>query len=152
MPAMAKTLALTFVLIAACTVAVAAELPLRTEKDDSSISIKQGDRVLATYQLQPQKDVNLSVESGCYFHPLKTPAGVTVTGVGPADHPHHRGVFLAWVEMRGSINADFWGWGEHAPKDGRRIVNRELPKPVPPRNGGFEARNQWMADEQVVLD
>src|SRR5688500_8889791 len=65
---------------------------------------------IAQYQLQRPADTKLSVESACYFHPVTTPKGVVVTEVGPSDHPHHRGIFLAWVEMHGRHDADFWGW------------------------------------------
>ena len=45
-----------------------------------------------------------------------------MTDVNPKDHPHHRGIFLAWVETHGKKDADFWGWGEPAPTKGRKIV------------------------------
>jgi hypothetical protein len=150
---MAHVLALVVPLLVACSVAAAAELPVKTVKQDAAVSLVQGKKVFATYRLEPQKETALSVESGCYFHPLKTPAGVTVTEVGPPDHPHHRGVFLAWVEMRGKTDADFWGWGEHAPKHERRIVHREVTEILDSDNtGGFIARNDWMAGDEVVLE
>jgi hypothetical protein len=133
--------------------AIAADAPLiETTRDDAAISIKQGDQVLAKYQLQPDRNAELAVESACYFHPLKTPAGVTVTEFAPPDHPHHRGVFLGFVEMRGDVDADFWGWGEHAPKDGRRIVNRAIRKLPDGSANGFVAINQWVAGDDVVID
>ena len=79
---------------------------------------------IVTYWYERPEDSKLPVESGCYFHPLHTPKGVVVTDVAPPDHPHHRGVFLGWVEMHGKKDADFWGWGEHAPVKGRQIVNK----------------------------
>src|SRR5688572_28189472 len=150
MPAMVKLIALLVVLP---VVAHAADVPvIETTRDDSSISIKQGDKILAKYQLQPDKNSSLSVESACYFHPLKTPAGITVTEVAPPDHPHHRGVFLGFVEMRSDVaEGDFWGWGEHAPKDGRRIVNREIRKLPDGSANGFIAINQWLAGDTVVI-
>ena len=151
MPAMLKLIALLVVLPAA---ALAADAPaIETTRDDASISIKQGENVLVKYQLQPDKNTDLSVASACYFHPLKTPAGITVTEVAPPDHPHHRGVFLGFVEMRGDVaDADFWGWGEHAPKDGRQIVNREIRKLHDGSGNGFVAINQWLAGDAVVID
>jgi hypothetical protein len=104
------------------------------------------------YQLQPSPDTKLSVESACYFHPVRTPKGVVVTEVAPSDHLHHRGIFLAWVEMHGKHDADFWGWGEHAPKKGRRIVNRQVSQPVFDANAaGFRALNDWLAETNLVL-
>ncbi|MDQ3439909.1 MAG: PmoA family protein, partial [Planctomycetota bacterium] len=149
---MAKWVWFTFIVLVAGRLLIAEEPPLKTMKDGAAISIKHGDKVVAVYQLQPQKNTKLSVESGCYFHPLMTPAGVAVTEVGPADHPHHRGVFLAWVEMHGRKHADFWGWGEHAPKNDRRIVNRDVTKIFAGATGGFVATNQWLAEDEVVID
>jgi hypothetical protein len=104
------------------------------------------------YRLQRPADSKLSVESACYFHPVKTPEGVVVTEVGPADHPHHRGIFLAWVEMHGKVDADFWGWGEHAPTKDRTIVNREISDLVAnPKAAGFRAVNDWLAETNVVI-
>jgi hypothetical protein len=82
------------------------------------------DTPIFKYQLQLPKESKLAVESACFFHPLCTPSGIAVTDLAPADHPHHRGVFFGFVEMRGANHdADFWGWGEHAPKDDRKIMN-----------------------------
>ncbi|MEX2138427.1 MAG: DUF6807 family protein [Pirellulales bacterium] len=121
--------------------------------DAVSYKSQDGETVLR-YQLKGGAEKKLSVESGCYFHPFATPAGVTVTEVAPDDHPHHRGIFLAFVEMHGEKDADFWGWGEHAPKDGRVIVNRSviagggLPQTKSPE---FVADNEWIAEGQVML-
>lgn len=102
----------------------------------------------ATYQLSPPPNSGLTVRSGGYIHPFKTPAGAVVTDVAPADHTHHRGVFLGWVEMHGAVDADFWGWGEHAPIKDRQIINRA----VEVRDaGGFTATNEWVAGDTVVL-
>ena len=65
-------------------------------------------RTMVTYQLKAPAGAGLPVESGGFFHPVTTPSGVVVTDLAPADHRHHRGVFLAWVEMHGRKDADFW--------------------------------------------
>lgn len=101
------------------------------------------------YQLVPLADAKLSVTSGCYFHPLKTPAGVAVTDVAPDDHRHHRGVFLAFLEMHGRKDADFWGWGEHAPVKDRQIVNTKISEMAD--GAGFQARNEWRAEGDAIL-
>ena len=104
---------------------------------------------LVRYQLKLPMGSALTVESACYFHPLKTPAGVTVTDVAPLDHRHHRGIFFAWLEVHGQEKAaDFWGWGEHAPTKGRRIVSRD----IVPSEDGFTAHNEWLADGVVMID
>lgn len=112
---------------------------------------RQGMEV-ARYQLSKPPGTALSVDSGCYFHPFATPKGITVTEVGPPDHPHHRGIFLAWVEMHGRQDADFWGWGEHAPKQDRRIVNRSVTNIFTEGvNARFTARNEWLAGADVLV-
>ncbi len=120
---------------------------LSVVRQPDSIVIKAGDQVVVNYRLTRPADSKLAVESGCYFHPLATPKGTVITEVAPADHLHHRGVFLAFVEMHGKKDADFWGWGEHAPKAGRKIVNREIAISA----NGFAANNSWEADGVVLV-
>ncbi len=107
---------------------------------------------LLRYQLRPPAAGGPGVESAAYLHPLSTPGGTVVTDVGPDDHPHHRGVFLSWVEMHGAKDADFWGWGEPAPMEGRRIVNKSVDAPRPELGAArFRAVNEWMADGTRLL-
>ena len=120
---------------------------VRATRDGRALVVSAGEREILRYQLEKPADVKLPVESGCYVHPLRTPAGTVVTDVAPADHPHHRGVFLAWFDMKGKKPADFWGWGAHAPIKDRRIVNREAEETA----GGFRARNEWLAEGEVLL-
>ncbi len=114
----------------------------------TSVSLSRGDAKspVVTYQLRGKPNKDLSVESACYFHPFTTPSAVTVTEVAPDDHRHHRGIFLAFVEMHGAVDADFGGWGEHAPKENRVIVNREHRS-----NGSIVAENEWRTDNQIIM-
>ena len=135
--------------------AVAAESAvLKIDQSPESVRIFAAEgREMVRYQLtRPTQGSAAAAESGCYFHPLATPAGIPVTVVAPADHKHHRGIFLGWVEMHGKKSGDFWGWGEHAPTMGRRIVHRAL-KEV--RSAGekasFIALNDWRAEEETLL-
>jgi hypothetical protein len=120
---------------------------VRTTRASGSLVVSAGGREVLRYQLEKPADVKLPVESGCYVHPLRTPAGTVVTDVAPADHPHHRGLFLAWFDMKGKKDADFWGWGAFAPVKDRRIVNREAAETP----GGFRARNEWLAEGEALL-
>lgn len=46
---------------------------------------------------------------GAYIHPLRTPGGQVVTDDFAPDHPHQKGVFLAWTKAKaGSRPVDFW--------------------------------------------
>ncbi|HJV98490.1 MAG TPA: PmoA family protein [Arthrobacter sp.] len=41
-----------------------------------------------------------------YLHPVRSLAGTTVTEAGPADHPHHLGLSIAFSDVNGT---NFWG-------------------------------------------
>lgn len=116
------------------------------------ITVKYGNRDLCAYQLTQPFGSGLSVGSACYFHPLNTPGGVTVTDVAPDDHRHHRGVFFGWVEMAGKAKADFWGWGEPAPTQGRKIVNKTV-ETTPPGLGytRFRIVNEWQVEGERMI-
>lgn len=147
-----------FVRIGLIVVAVLGPLRVRadsftTVREPDAIVVKNSKgAVVFKYQLSKPTDIPLSVESGCYFHPLLTPKGVVLTDVAPEDHRHHRGVFLAWVEMHGKKDADFWGWGEHAPTRERKIVNALVNFQ---RTSGkevlFRVRNHWMAEGEIMV-
>jgi hypothetical protein len=119
---------------------------------DDAIVVKSLGRTVAQYQLKKPAGVQLPVDSGAYFHPVTTPTGIVVTDVAPADHRHHRGIFLAWVEMHGKKDADFWGWGEHAPIKDRRVVNQSTQSTRAALGGGsFATRNHWVAEGETVV-
>jgi hypothetical protein len=118
------------------------------ERTAGSVTVKSSQgKPVVTYQLERPADSKLPVQSGCYFHPLYTPGGTVVTDVAPPDHPHHRGVFLAWVEMHGKKDADFWGWGEHAPVKDRRVVNSAAEAD----GDRFHFANAWTAEGETLL-
>lgn len=121
-------------------------------RSNEALQLNFGPRPVARYQITKPGSGGASVDSGCYFHPVHSPAGTLVTDVAPEDHRHHRGIFMGWVEVNGPAKGDFWGWGEPAPIRGRRIVNRTL-EPTPPIFGSarFRAVNDWMADSKVLL-
>ncbi|MES2572779.1 MAG: DUF6807 family protein [Verrucomicrobiota bacterium] len=113
-----------------------------------AVFVGPASKPLITYRLSPPPNSGLPLEAGGYFHPFTTPLGAIVTDFVPADHKHHRGVFLAWVEMHGAVDADFWGWGAHAPIKDRRIVNRAVEIKL---SGSFIITNEWRAAETVLL-
>ena len=133
--------------------AAAAAGRLRVDREPGAVLIRNaGGELLLRYQLERPVNSPLTVESGCYFHPLLTPNGVSLTDVAPADHLHHRGVFLGWVEMHERKDADFWGWGEQAPVKGRRILSKSVTGTwMRVGAAGFEARNEWQADDDPLL-
>ena len=148
-----KTMALCLSLACVLSVRAAADQTATPPHDRDAVTLSHGGNGSAKYHFRKPADVKLPVDSGGYFHPLTTPAGVVVTDVAPADHPHHRGVFLAWVEMHGKKDADFWGWGEHAPIKDRRIVNRGARAKTEPgsRKTTMTAQNDWTAEGETIL-
>jgi hypothetical protein len=131
-----------------------AERPYAVEQGPRAIRLVAPDgQPIAAYVTALPADSPLSVASACFFHPLYTPRGRVVTDLAPEDHRHHRGVFLAWVEMHGQHDADFWGWGEHAPKEGRVIEFRSLERAeVDARQARVELRSAWRAEQATLID
>ncbi len=129
-----------------------AHAQLAIVRDDHMISVRRGETELLRYWLTKPPGTALSVESASFFHPLATPSGIPVTEVGPADHKHHRGIFLGWVEMHGRKDADFWGWGAHAPVTNRVIVATK-DGTVRSANGvvSYSVENEWRADGEAMI-
>ena len=148
-----KSLCWSALVLAFFVIPWAGAVPLRVEKTAEAVTIHSEKAPVLRYVLKQPPDAGLPVESACYFHPLTSPGGVGLTEVAPGDHKHHRGVFLAWVEMHGGgVDADFWGWGESAPIARRKIVNRDVVALVAESTaGGFTARNEWRTDDTVML-
>src|SRR5258706_347141 len=121
---------------------------ITVETTPDAVSLKSGGTEVLRYQLKKAPDSKLSVDSACYFHPFITPSGQVLTDVAPPDHKHHRGIFLAWFDMHGKKDADFWGWGMYAPVKERVIVNHEVQKPVP---GALSLENHWQAEGETIL-
>lgn len=121
------------------------------DKAADAVVVKQGDREALRYQLVKPEGSTLTASSACYFHPLTTPKGVVVTDVAPADHKHHRGIFLAWVELHGKKDADFWGWGQYAPVKDRVIVNKAVTGQKGGDTAAFVVENEWKAEGEVLV-
>lgn len=66
------------------------------------LTLRQDGRVVFVYHHGEGRDC-------CFLHPVSTPAGVTVTDAGPADHVHHRGIFWSWPQVEaGGQKGDLW--------------------------------------------
>ena len=72
--------------------------------DPSPAALVLADRVVADYTWRPE--VPLALAPRPYLHPVRTLAGLPVTELMPASHPHHLGVSVAVAEVGG---ANFWG-------------------------------------------
>jgi hypothetical protein len=137
--------------------------PLRSRAEDESFSGERTDETvvlrapdgkpIVRYVREPlPEERRPAIEGAGFSHPIHTPGGVLVTDLAPEDHPHHRGVFCAWVRVEGEKVGDWWGWGAKAPKEGRLILNREaeLTEQAVDRVT-LRLINSWRADEATVL-
>ncbi|MCC2670947.1 MAG: hypothetical protein K0Q72_3418 [Armatimonadetes bacterium] len=123
-----------------------------TDVDRVLITNPAGKPVLRYLRQPIEGEPAPSVEGACYTHPIYTPAGEIVTDLAPKDHPHHRGVFCAWVAVDGERDGDWWGWGAKAPKEGRHLLSREARMTEEAEERGtLRAINSWRAEEERVL-
>ena len=140
--------------------------------DKHGVILKAPDgKTVFRYMTKKPKKTNLAANSVCCFHPLNTPAGERLTDLAPGDHHHHRGVFLAWhtMDFREKADfsafgptgpthgwnisrADFWGWGEFAPTQGRVIKNRKIDLVrADSEQAELEIHNDWMTNDRVMM-
>ncbi|MHC4744752.1 MAG: DUF6807 family protein [Planctomycetota bacterium] len=143
---------------------------LSPEKHGVVLKAPCGKTVLR-YMTKKPKKTNLAASSVCCFHPLNTPEGERLTDLAPGDHHHHRGVFLAWHTMdfreeadfsafgptgpthgHNIFRADFWGWGEFAPTQGRVIKNRKVDLiKANAEQAELAIENDWIIKDRVVM-
>ncbi|MFQ6131729.1 MAG: PmoA family protein [Armatimonadota bacterium] len=91
-------------------------------------------------------------------HPFHTPAGREVTLNSPPDHPHHRGLMLAWgnviiKEGGQDVRIDFWGEAG-APEGLGRIVHKELTETKTAEDRAWlVTTNEWRrrSDDALLL-
>lgn len=81
---------------------LAAAVPAAPRADSDGLAI--GGIRLAEYHLGADLPVDHSPRP--YLHPLRSLAGVELTEVAPADHPHHYGVSMAVADVDGTSH---WG-------------------------------------------
>lgn len=84
----------------------------RLPKSADTLSLRQGDRVLLTYQAKripsPVVDAPWFGRSG-FIHPVYTPSGKIVTSDFPKDHLHQHGLMFAWTSsVVDGRPIDFW--------------------------------------------
>ena len=130
-------------------------------------------RVVFEYMTKkpPMSEVPLTSPSVACFHPVLTPSGERVTALAPDDHPHHRGIYLAWHDSEfrtpidpgkmgpyapafgwGIARADFWGWGEYAPRENRIIQNTSIKLAnATAQQARIELQNDWMVGKRKLL-
>jgi len=61
----------------------------------------------------PPKGVSEDYTRSGYIHPLFSPSGMLITEDFPADHFHHKGIWMPWTETRFEGHpVDFWNLGK----------------------------------------
>ena len=137
----------------------------------NGMQLKTSDgRVVLEYLTSKPAGVPLTGPNTACFHPINTPTGERVTALAPDDHPHHRGMYIAWhdSEFRQPITrtsptsplwgwnvtkADFWGWGVYAPRDGRVIETREVKlKAADASSATIEIHNDWSVNKRKMAE
>ena len=112
-----------------------------------------GGRTMFRYMTKKPEQTALTANSVCCLFPVHTPAGERVVDFAPSDHPHHRGVFLAWHAIDARPPADFWGWGEWAPTEGRVIENRSVRLTRADATGAdIAVRNDWTVKGRTLIE
>jgi hypothetical protein len=144
---------------------------LATSHDGYEVRTPEG-RVVFEYVTQKLTNIGLTAPSASYFHPVETPSGETVTNVAPDDHPHHRGIFLGFlnsefhIPVHQSLNsrdlpsgtfdiqrADYWAWGFFAPRENRVIQNRDVHLiDADSKHAELEIRNDWLVEGKKMLE
>ncbi|MHC4095748.1 MAG: family 16 glycoside hydrolase [Planctomycetota bacterium] len=113
-------------------------------------------RTVFRYMTKKPAETKLSANSVCCLYPLNTPSGERVVDFAPSDHPHHRGLFLAWHSIsakKARKKADFWGWGAWAPTDGRRIKNSSVKLlQADSERAMLEVVNDWLVGNVKMID
>ncbi|MDA8743378.1 PmoA family protein [Rubripirellula amarantea] len=124
--------------------------------EPSSVSLRDGDRVIATYhaetQVAPNPDEPWFNRSG-FIHPFCTPSGIAVTCDFPIEHEHQHGLMFAWTSSH--INGrpvDFWNAAELE----ARVEHAELlmaePSVIRAKLRHIELPDDSNGEEKLALD
>lgn len=108
------------------------------EKDKPVLTFNYGDQLA--------KGVHKKYARSCYIHPLYSLNGKILTSDFPTDHPHHRGVFWAWPNMK-ARGKQVQTWAPDILK--QRFVQWTERKAD--ENGATLAmKNEWIMDGEVI--
>jgi len=113
-------------------------------------------RTVFRYMTKKPAETKLTANSVCCLYPLNTPSGERVVDFAPSDHPHHRGLFLAWHSIsarEARQKADFWGWGAWAPTEGRLIKNSSVKLlQADSQHARLRVANDWLVGNVKMID
>ena len=96
-------------------VTVSAKAEVTLKKTDEALVLLRGETPILTYhvaEVPPPEGVDPVYRRSGFIHPLHAPSGGKVSGIHPADHYHHIGLWHAWVKTKyGKHAPDFWNLG-----------------------------------------
>ena len=112
-------------------------------KTDEALILKRGETPILTYhtaEVAPPEGVDPIYRRSGFIHPLHAPGGGVVSGIHPADHYHHLGLWHAWVKTEHDGKAlDFWNLGKSRTGRVRYAGTEET------RESGFTVRQEQVA-------
>ena len=93
-----------------------AKASLSLQQSEKMITITRDKTPILTYHLAevpPPNGVDKIYNRSGFIYPMHAPSGGIVTGIHPADHYHHIGLWHAWVNTRYDDlkGPDFWNLG-----------------------------------------
>ena len=119
------------VLLCLLSVPLPVAAQLQVTETDKAITITRGEVMVLTYhkaEVPPPKQADPIYKRSGFIHPLCAPNGEPVTGIHPADHYHHLGLWHAWVKTKhGKDTPDFWNLRGRTGR-GRYVKTIELHK------------------------
>lgn len=128
------------------------EIRIAHDGDDRVLS--HDDREIARYRVADPGIPALNTPKP-YLHPVRTPAGVVVTGFAPDDHPWHHGLSFAFPRV-GAHN--LWGGGTYfGPERGYEVVEDQgwiahaEWRDADEANGEFAHRLEWRGHDGELL-
>jgi hypothetical protein len=135
------------------------DVRFQAAEEGGLLVVRRDGRAAAAYQVLDRTFERhpLQARSG-YFRELRSPAGRLLTEDAPADHLHHRGLFLTWNRVTwspsdpadgGPRTANFW---ELAASSGRRGPGTVSDLAPEGGHAGFTVRHPWRIGERRILD
>jgi hypothetical protein len=89
---------------------------LSLKQTEKTITLMRGETPILTYhvaEVPPPKGIDPIYNRSGFIYPMHAPSGGIVTGIHPADHYHHIGLWHAWVNTKydDKKGPDFWNLG-----------------------------------------
>ncbi len=110
---------------------------LRIDRDDTGAQVSLGTVTVAEYS--SSSDIAAIDTPKPFMHPIRTPAGIVITGFAPDDHPWHHGLQFAFPRV-GPHN--LWGGGTYFGPDRGYVVVEDQ---------GSIRHERWLPDSATTI-